>query len=44
MKTQQGYVLKEEISINRKKIGVLLYNLRNFPKSYEQTTNATQIA
>ena len=39
IKTQQRYILKDEISISRKKIVVLLNNLRDFLKPTNKPTN-----
>ena len=42
-KTQQRYILKEELPISEKKVVVLIENLRVFLKPYEQASKSTQI-
>ena len=43
LKTQQRYILQEEVILSEKELTCLIDNLRDFPKSFDQASKCIQI-
>ena len=43
LKTQQRYILQEEVNISIRELTCLVDNLRDFPKTFDQTTKCIQV-
>ena len=43
IKTQQRYILQEEVNISKKELTCLVYNLRDFFKTFDQASKCIQI-
>ena len=43
LKTQQRYILQEEVKISKRELNCLVDNLRDFPKTFDQTSKCIQI-
>ena len=43
LETQQGYILQEEVNIFKRELTCLVYNLRDFLKTFDQASKCIQI-